>query len=57
MWFTTSTKYRIVPYADKSYPEKARLKMEGEFMTRDLFTENFMWDNKPTMTIIFTRMK
>ncbi|OFY64266.1 MAG: hypothetical protein A2Y71_08375 [Bacteroidetes bacterium RBG_13_42_15] len=57
MWFISNTKYKIVPYDDLSNPEKARLKMEGEFKSPDIFVETIMWDNETISTGTFTRVK
>lgn len=57
VWFVSNTKYKIVPYDDLSNPEKASLKMEGEFKSPDIFEETIIWDNIPHISTIYTRIK
>jgi hypothetical protein len=57
MSFISNTKYKIVPYDDKSNSENAILKMEGEFKSPDMFVETAIWDNKYQTSTTYTRIK
>jgi hypothetical protein len=56
VWFISNTKYKIVPYNDLSNPEKASLKMEGEFNSPDIFVETIIRDNIPHISTTYTRI-
>ena len=50
MWFTTESKFILVPYVDLANPEKASFRMEGEFRESDILIETDFRDNKAVKT-------
>jgi hypothetical protein len=56
-WFTTTSKYLMLQYADITNSEKASIKYEGEFKSPETFVETFFMNNKPIKTYGYTRVK
>ena len=56
-WFTSKSKFHVIPYSDISNPEKASWKIEGDFLSPDIFTETTILDNKSVKTDTYTRIK
>jgi hypothetical protein len=54
--FISNNKYEIIPY-DFSNPAKTSWKCEGEFKSPDIFVETTIENNKPSVTVTFTRVK
>ncbi len=57
LWFTSKSKFIIVPLSDISNPEKASFKLESEFKSPDLFTQKSVVNNKIVKTDTFNRVK
>ena len=56
-WFTSKSKFHVIPYSYISNPEKASWKIEGDFLSPDIFTETTILDNKSVKTDTYTRIK
>ena len=56
-WFTSNSKYELVPYSDLSSPANASFKVEGEFKSPDMIVETTIMNNKPVKTDTWTRVK
>jgi hypothetical protein len=56
-WFTSKSKFHVIPYSYISNPEKASWKIEGDFISPDIFTETTILDNKSVKTDTYTRIK
>jgi hypothetical protein len=57
LWFTSKSKYLIVPLEDISNPEKASFKIEGEFKSPEIFIQKSVVNNKIIKTDTFNRVK
>jgi len=56
-WFTSKSKFVVLPYSDMSNPETASWKYEGEFKSPDMYVETLIINEKPLKTEIYTRAK
>ncbi|MCX6173643.1 MAG: hypothetical protein NTZ27_02700 [Ignavibacteriales bacterium] len=56
-WFISNTKYKYLPFSDISNFEKASYKIEGEFISPDMFVETTIRNNKTTLIETYTRIK
>jgi hypothetical protein len=57
LWFTSTSKYILVPYNDLTNPANASFKLEGEFKSHDMIVETTIMNNKPVKTDTWTRVK
>jgi hypothetical protein len=56
-WFTSKSKFIVIPYADMSNPEAASWKYEGEFKSPDVFIETLIVNKKAVKTDTYNRVK
>jgi len=57
LWFTSNNKYVITYYSDISNPDKSSFKMDGEFISPNVYTETYIMNGKPIMTYRYTKVK
>lgn len=57
VWFLSDRKYESIGYNDISNPETASWKIEGEFKSRELYTETTLVNNRPVKTHTNIRVK
>jgi hypothetical protein len=57
LWFTSKSKYELVPYGDILNPERESFKLMGEFKSPDMIVETAIINNKPVKTETWTRVK
>lgn len=55
-WFISNIKYKYLPFSDISNFEKASYKIEGEFISPDMFVETTIKNNKITQIETYTRI-
>jgi hypothetical protein len=56
-WFTSKSKFVVMPYSDIANPETASWKYEGEFKSPDVFTETLIVNKKAAKTDTYNRAK
>jgi len=56
-WFTANNKFVFIPYSDIANPQKASIKIEGEFKSPDVYKETYINNGKPIRTDTYTRTK
>ena len=56
-YFTSDTKFIIIPYSTISNPDSAPWRYEGEFKSPDIVMETYIVNNNPQETVIFNRVK
>jgi len=56
-WFTSKSKCVILPYIDISYPDKASIRLEIEFKSKDSFDQTMFANNKAVKTETWIRVK
>jgi len=56
-WFTSKSKFVVVPYSDISNPEVASWKYEGEFKSPDVYIETLIVNKKAVKTGTYNRAK
>ena len=57
LWFISNKNFELMPYSDISNPEKAIMKVKGEFKSPDVYVETIIVNNKPVKTYTYTLMK
>lgn len=57
MWFTSDTRWVLIPYSDLPAPEKAGFKMEGEFRSPDNLVETNFENNRIVKIKSWTKAK
>ncbi len=57
LWFTSKSKFIIIPLSDISNPEKASFKLDTEFKSPDMFIQKTIVNNKIVKTDTFNRVK
>lgn len=56
IWFKSDNKYEIIYYKDILNPEKALVKSEGEFKSRDRIIVTKVINDKPVSALTYTRI-
>jgi hypothetical protein len=56
-WFTSKSKFIVMPYSDISNPETASWKYEGEFKSPDVYIETLIVNKKAVKTDTYNRAK
>ena len=56
-WFTSKSKFIVIPYSDISNPETASWKYEGEFKSPDVYIETLIVNKKAVKTDTYNRAK
>ena len=56
-WFTSKSKFIVMPYSDISNPEAASWKYEGEFKSPDVYIETLIVNKKAVKTDTYNRAK
>ena len=56
-WFTSKSKFVVMPYSDISNPEAASWKYEGEFKSPDVYIETLIVNKKAVKTDTYNRAK
>ena len=56
-WFTSKSKCEVIPFEYLSNPGKATTKWEYELKSPDLLTYTVIENNKPVLTLTYTRVK
>jgi hypothetical protein len=57
LWFTTDKKYVMTYYSEMSNPDKASIKVEGEFTSPDAYSETWYVNGKIAIRNIFKKVK
>jgi hypothetical protein len=57
MWFTSVSKWVLIPYCDLPFPEKTGFKMEGEFRSPDNLVETNFENNRIVKVKSWTKAK
>ena len=56
-WFISKYKFEFIRYSDISNPEQINFKVEGEIISKDMFVEKMIINNKLVRTDTYTRVK
>jgi hypothetical protein len=56
-WYTSKSKFEVMPYSDISNPEEASWKYEGEFKSPDVYIETLIVNKKAVKTDTYNRAK
>jgi hypothetical protein len=56
-WFTSKSKFIVIPYCDISNPDAAPWKYDGEFKSPDVYVETLIVNNKAVKTDTYNRAK
>jgi len=57
LWFISDKNFELMPSSDISNPEKAIMKVKGEFKSPDVYVETIIVNNEPVKTYTYTLMK